>query len=340
MSQPLNLLRFILALNVVLFHLAAAIVLVDGRIAVLGFFCVSGFLITKIVQETYTSSRQVGPFLLNRFLRIYPQYVAALLLGILAVYIFPNTAQLIIPQHRLPLSAGEWIPQFTIFGLYQSKILLVPPAWSLNVELYFYLLIGLVCGRSQTLTVAFFALTSPISIACALHLLPFGWYGSPIGNAAVFALGALLYFPRFRFPVSRWHFVIACIAYAAHTYVLPSLIPGSSTNLIASMISFPSILIYLTSHNIGHQRFAQACDVMGRLAYPIFLNHFSIAIVVGGCWISGIHFAGSSAIQPPRLMHFVILLGILGFSYASYLCIDVPIERTRRKIRSMASQLK
>ena len=66
-------LRFILAVTVTISHLWT--VKVAGHVAVFGFYCISGFLMTKVIHETYGSSwRGKISFLINRAIRIYPTY--------------------------------------------------------------------------------------------------------------------------------------------------------------------------------------------------------------------------------------------------------------------------
>lgn len=73
MKAGLNLLRFFLAFNVVMFHLWNRAAPGASPVAVLGFFFISGFLITKIVREVYAMPTRAAAFVLNRALRIYPQ---------------------------------------------------------------------------------------------------------------------------------------------------------------------------------------------------------------------------------------------------------------------------
>ena len=117
MNAGLNLLRFFLAFNVVIFHLWNAAAPGAGPVAVLGFFFISGFLITQIVQEVYPMPARTRAFLRNRALRIYPQYLVALGLGLLSIHLYPDVAFHINSYLRLPATASEWRDQFDIFGL-------------------------------------------------------------------------------------------------------------------------------------------------------------------------------------------------------------------------------
>jgi hypothetical protein len=119
-SPILNILRFILALCVVLYHFHGELAGDAGRVAVVGFFLISGFLITLIVNETYPTPAHNWNFLVNRFLRIYPQYVFAAVVGLLAVSLYPQSSRALNSVLKLPDTLGEIIPHFTIFGLYRT----------------------------------------------------------------------------------------------------------------------------------------------------------------------------------------------------------------------------
>jgi len=145
-NAGINLVRFLLAFNVTAFHLWNSLARGAGPVAVMGFFYLSGFVTTQTTQEVYTSARRSGAFLLNRVLRIYPQYIVAVLLSLAALALFPQAAGHINDYIGWPQGWREWIPQFAIFGLYGSDVRLLPATWVLGTELWFYLLIGLVTG--------------------------------------------------------------------------------------------------------------------------------------------------------------------------------------------------
>lgn len=102
-----------------------------GRIAVVLFFVLSGFLITfkLLVEQRTTDDIKVGKFYLKRLLRIWPLYYATLLLSALlldytpkestfwlSILIFPNVAHATI---------GGWVAS--------------PQIWSIGAEEQFYL---------------------------------------------------------------------------------------------------------------------------------------------------------------------------------------------------------
>src|SRR5215831_7765356 len=88
----------------------------DG--AVEAFFCISGFLVTKIVLEHYAG--RPSAYLLNRALRIYPVYWACLLLSCVVIGLFPVEAHRENHALVLPTDASELTSQIAIFGLYTN----------------------------------------------------------------------------------------------------------------------------------------------------------------------------------------------------------------------------
>lgn len=339
MNAGFNLLRFFLAFNVVFFHLWNAAAPGAGPVAVLGFFFISGFLITQIVQEVYAAPRRPWAFLLNRILRIYPQYLSALCLGLVAIYCYPDVASHINGYLRIPVGAGEWVPQLAIFGLYESDVRILPATWSLGTELYFYLLIGLVTARSRNSSIALCLVSLPVGVLCALKILPFDFYGHPIGNGFVFALGSVAYFYRNSVQIRTQIFMLSCAAYLAHIYAIPALehVDVDNANLAGSVLPFALILLYLFQHEMRQPSAAQIANVLGKIAYPMFLLHWAICVIISA-WV--FHGSASYDMRTQReggeyflVMLFVLLLCSLLF----YGFIDQPIEKYRKIIRRRSS---
>jgi peptidoglycan/LPS O-acetylase OafA/YrhL len=339
MNAGINAVRFLLAFNVVLFHIWNSVAPGAGPVAVVAFFYISGYLITQVVQEVYVRADQAGPFLVNRFLRIYPQYLGAVALGLATIYLFPDTAYDIHSNLSWPASAEEWVPQFTIFGLYGADVRALPAAWSLSTELCFYLLIGLATGRSRKLSSALFAISLPIGLLCALGVLPFDFYGHPLGNGFAFAFGSVTYFYRDALSFKRWHFGVAATAYALHSYAVPFLIEDglSDANLAASLVPFSLMLVYSVRNDTQSKRAAAWARVLGRLAYPVFLTHWAASVLVSH------YFFDDRAVNKdlrPSLQGGVYFMSVfatvLAFSALFYLLIDRPVERARRAIRASA----
>jgi peptidoglycan/LPS O-acetylase OafA/YrhL len=338
MNAGINLARFLLAFNVVIFHIWNPVAPGAGPVAVLAFFYISGYLITQITQEVYAAPGQIGAFFLNRFLRIYPQYLGAVLLGLASIYCFPETAYGIHSNLSWPEGPREWIPQFAIFGLYGADVRVLPAAWSLSTELYYYLLIGLLTGRSKKLAVALFAVSLPVGALCALKILPFDFYGHPLGNGFAFAFGSITYFYRDSFSFTRAQFAIACVAYGLHTYGVPLLIEDGldDANLAASLLPFFLILIYIVHNDIKNRRLAAWANVLGKLAYPLFLTHWAACVFVSQLFFDGRANRDSGTVADSAVYFLSVLAAALLISCLFHQCIDKPVERVRRSIRLRA----
>lgn len=319
----LALIRITLALCVVATHFGGVPEI--GRHAVVGFYCISGFLITRMATSKYRS--RPGAFLKNRFLRIYPQYWAAALLGLAAAWLLPQECQRINAVLHVPERLWEWPRQFLIFGLYASDVRLSPPTWSLNVEMYYYLVIGLVSSRSERWTYVLLAVSSALGALCLFQLLPgYGFYGGPVGNAFVFFLGSAAHFQSRRIRVGRsWPVYAGTLAFGLCWFVLVrwNLIPHHGDGYLA-LTALGLFLVLLDLPRVGTPsvRLSRAVQFSGRLTYPLFLVHHVSAVLV--IWAAG----G----LPPHFFPWVVAVS-LALSTLFVLAIDRPIERIRATIR-------
>ncbi len=110
-----------------------------GRLGVDVFFVISGFIITTIAGDGRIDPKQ---FLVRRAFRILPAYWAAtLLITILAVAI-PSQFRTTIPTIEGLIKSLLFIPSL------EPKAPLLLLGWSLNFEVFFYLLLP-VCSSSD-----------------------------------------------------------------------------------------------------------------------------------------------------------------------------------------------
>ena len=114
-----------------------------GTDAVIIFFILSGIVIN---MSQNSNPKEAKAFMGNRILRIYPQLVAGLLLGLLVLYV-TNSA---IPP------AGVIAGNFLMLSAVKDYMInIVPslqsnsPIWSLSYEIVFYLLFALTIGKFQ-----------------------------------------------------------------------------------------------------------------------------------------------------------------------------------------------
>jgi len=89
----LGIFRYILALMVTLSHLWTGLAGWSGVGAVFGFYVISGYLMTSVLNQSYGFTPQgLGRYALNRFLRIFPTYWFVLLFAVIVVATIPSGA--------------------------------------------------------------------------------------------------------------------------------------------------------------------------------------------------------------------------------------------------------
>jgi peptidoglycan/LPS O-acetylase OafA/YrhL len=319
----LGLIRFTLAIAVVLTHEWQGRFFQGGRHAVVGFFCISGYLITMISRNNYRD-RPVA-FIFNRALRLYPQYLAALALGVLALLLAPVGAA--IQGLQMPTSLMSWLFQFKIIGLWlagESK--LVPTAWSLDTELQFYVVIGLFAARSIWMLGTLLAFFTVLGLGAAFQVVAIPFYGSPLATGFVFLLGATVRVMADRIRIPPVMTLTAMLAFVLNAYWLAPMIEtsaGADRLLLVPALLMAVMLAGLPRLRPLGPRMERWADWLGRLSYPVFLSHTAVAGLLG--W--------TSASPGPRRF-FVTLAGALMVAVASVTFIDGPVGRLRRRVRS------
>ncbi|MCP1477245.1 MULTISPECIES: acyltransferase family protein [Pseudomonas] len=130
--DALTFLRFVAASLVVVFHYGATTVFYSalpftlkiGPLMVTFFFVLSGFVISI---SHYKKKIEFGRFYLNRISRIFPAYFVSLL-----IFVAYSPAPTDMYDAVLALTMLQaWVPSYALIGN--------SPAWSISVEIFFYL---------------------------------------------------------------------------------------------------------------------------------------------------------------------------------------------------------
>lgn len=331
----LGIYRFLLASAVVISHLWNAVAPDLGRHAVVGFFCVSGFLVTKIASETYLN--QPFAFLANRALRIFPVYWAVSIILVLGAFLVPSVGanQRVIDTMgwlNVPTSGVEWANDLLIFRLFPDDGLrLVPQAWSLEVELLMYLVIGLVTSRSRTLTYLLFATSLILAIVSAAVPGFLTYYYSGLTDGYIFFSGSLVYWLSRKRKLMKVALPVAVVAALVSGVLLPLIYQESPLNMgvlnsylfvsaaIAPILIW-SLMAYPAPKKEKTRRFLA---FLGKLAYPLFLLHQGVAVSVATLVEST-----NSAVT-----FFAAYVMSLALSIALVFLVEKPIEEIRKRIR-------
>jgi exopolysaccharide production protein ExoZ len=160
-------LRGIAAVAVVVAHVWG--VTIAGDYAVNVFFVISGFTMLYASQKQFGTSSSVYPFLSRRFIRIYPIYWLSL---IVLISIFGIPAATDTKHFILSILLVSEDPRMPV----------LPPAWTLTIEVYFYLIFSIFLFLTQRLAVVCVCFTL-VLLACAhsvAHIAILYSYTNPI----------------------------------------------------------------------------------------------------------------------------------------------------------------
>lgn len=366
----MGLLRTILALSVAYAHLhfADSIVFIQAGIAVIIFYMISGFYMSMIITEKYKPSGEGWEkrFLLNRALRIYPPYFVVLILAVVAKAwtgqptIF--TADLGLPwyQHALAVLSNifivgqDWIIAGTSLnwtgggsGLHSSwNTFPILVAWTLAVEITFYLFAALALFKSRA--VFYFAFCLAVYFRFyfvfvngkALGMSPFGiglsndpWGYHFFGTVLIFfLLGSFAYdiYVKIRTRMKQDSSVI--YALYGYTAVLLGLIFwqlwafGSYRNIYG----YNDALVWLAVGSFwlllpalfALSKNSRIDNYIGLYCYPIYLCHiaaYEVLVLAFGLSVQSSVWA---------------IVGILAVGAVIVHLVEIPMERVRRSISS------
>ena len=354
-------LRTFLAITVLLGH-SYGYLFTGPILAVQVFYLISGFLISFVLTEACRYER-VSHFYLNRFLRLFPVYwVVALgtFVSLLAAEVVLGISTPLFDVFREIDLAGRLSLVFSnlfIFGqdwimftavhddtlqfsanYRESEIpvwrgLLVPPAWTLGVELSFYLLAPFVLFRPRWIFGLLFA-----SLAFRAALIAYGpglqdpWtYRFLPTELALFFAGAIshqFWMPWLRrsghlsskLAVSITLFVaVGCLCYPY--------LPFQRASWVVFLVFIALALPFLFQFQL---RFGWDRRI-GELSYPIYIAHWSILYPVSYLWNRALGVDGYTGIDETLVI--LVLTVIVAALLNRYVAERVEIVRSAWKAR-------
>jgi len=326
--------RFSLSMLVVLAHLWTNLTNWTGIYAVFAFYMLSGYLMCRVLNTKYGFTQTgIIAYASNRALRIYPPYLAVLLIAIITVAAFPITATNLNPALDYPTNLTGWVHNFIIFGINGDYQRLIPPAWSLDIELSFYLLIPVI-ARSKKISILAFVTSSIATIALIATDAPFtDRYYSLAGCSWPFTIGVLigLYKNKIKLPGITIPISITIttlyIIYSGDIWEEPG-----KWGFYLSTLLFTLVLINLANIKINNipTILRKSDKYLGSLAYPIFLCHWHVStILLAAC---------PTLLQPQSAaLFFASFTPIIILSQLTHRFVEKPIEKFRSLIRNRAT---
>jgi len=287
-----------------------------GVIAVISFFVISGYVMTLLIQKHYSTIGRIPAYLLDRAMRLFPQYAAylAITLAVLLTFGLENEFVEKVDLGRIVLNALILPVGFYMFGLYHS--LYIPPAWSLGLEMSFYLVFPFFLLMTSSVRHLVLLGSCGIAVIAYCGIINTDWFGYRLlpGTFFVFAAGAALAVPR------RFHILF-----------LPAVVTTSSIGAFSSLM-WPDV--FGMPHNfevtsgivigiaavslLRGSEFSQIDEFLGNLSYGVFLNHYLLIMIAQTYQIA--------------MWPFVPLFSI-GMAWLSCRFVEQPALRWRRQWR-------
>jgi len=332
--------RTFLALMVVGTHLAGIPRL--GAYAVFGFYCLSGYLMTLIMQKNYGySPAGITRYAVNRFLRIYPIYWFSIILsGVLIWFLGSDFTSKYHVAIYFPDGISEFIKNLTLFFPFREYPRLTPPAWALTVEVFYYILIAAGLSKNKLITTIWFFISVLYHVAGLA--INFEWthrYFTIPAASLPFSTGALIYNYRHiyigftnrlpgrihgYFPYIICWLVLVNWAMGLLLSQSKGLFFYSNYILCASMVIILSDRTELTFISKSFDKW------MGDFSYPIYLFHYQVGLVVVVIYKA----AGIVINRPDLILMFTSIPLIFLCSWLITIIFERPIELVRLTIRS------
>ncbi len=291
-----GLLRFLLAYLVILSHLVGTEYVAHfGFYAVRGFFVISGLMMTAALNEVYGFDGL--RFWTNRALRLLPPYYFVCALTLIAIAIAPSQAAEYLKFWRNLPDAGDLLINLAVLPLQftYGSIRLVPPFWSVAIEIDMYLLLYLMVSRQMSW--ALIALVAGLSfqLTCVYDAMTWGLtYFTAPSAIFPFAVGAVLYFLRQQ---GRWVATplaagCAFAAWVANMLAGGTVFPASyifGWGYLVDTVCFGIVVSGLSA--LSSQQFGPLVERLDRMfgewSYFAFLAHWLAGFLVASILLDG-----------------------------------------------------
>ena len=311
------------------------------------FFCLSAFLITRLLTEEYrrTGNINARDFFLRRILRICPLYFFYILAGVMIIA--PMEGRNInIPGHLASLATFTFNAGY--FALLPSPILIFIHLWSISYEAQFYALapwlvrrlasrddrsvlrlLGGMYGAGSVIRALFILLQARHP---AIYFLPFTHFDALIGGILL-GLGRLEPVLE-RLPASALRTVgLACLGAIF-------LLPNNDVTGWGSMLTYPltglaACLLIAPKPDLLHRIMAHPLLVsLGKISYGLYVFHFGAFLLATTLLSNAL---GIAALPYPRYtfpaLALALILTIL-LSTLSYTLLEKPFLRLKARFGS------
>jgi len=335
----MGLFRVVLASFVVIAHLSEGVTATShlGAFAVTGFYVLSGYLITRVLQDVYRFDG--WSFWTNRVLKLFPVYYIGCVFALSLIASHPvETAKFLPSAWAARPTEIDWLAVAAIvpMGLGGYTFRPVPSIWSVGVELMNYALLFVFTARRASWAAATLAASMALHVLSLANGEPWSLRYAPAPAAALpFAIGALIYFGLRNRPaaIGRRGVVIAVAAWCAVLVAVGATggiraTGGFDAGFYANMLAVAGLVGALAASEAGRHAVitSDADRQLGALAYPMFVTHWIVGFVVSQ-WMFGGETRGLG-------LAFITLAATAALSWGLCLLQEAIVEPLRNRIRS------
>jgi peptidoglycan/LPS O-acetylase OafA/YrhL len=249
--------------------------------AVWGFYVLSGYLMTLVLIEKYGSTiNGLKKYIHNRFLRIYPIYWLASILGLTALVILPKLGivpSLLNPEFNIPHTFGDYWVNLTLIPVFQGGNLLVPVSGALATEIGAYILMPFIAfSRLAAILGLILSLIANIRLGLTIDNFAVNFatrYSSFLTCYIAFTFGSLTYHLKDYFDKARLPF-LSVIVWVVHSLlgIKFNLYPWMYGLYVSILLSAWVVISLIKSGGSKVDKF------LGDISYPLYLFHTGVAI--------------------------------------------------------------
>ncbi len=278
---------------------------------------------TGLVRTHYHSTTLVWRFYLDRLLRLLPHYFCIFFFTLVWFDLNGRFTDFIV---RIP-SVVDYVNNVLIVPLdfasfnNSSHFMLIPQAWSLGLEILFYITIPFILIYRVRMYA--FVLSVSLLLLSMVGFLNSDWFGYRLlpGALCIFLIGSFVY--DHRASIARY----VATTKAVHTIgagalvLVTVLLVGTGKFIVENRDIFVGVLLALVALALlAHKKRQPFDEFLGNISYGVFLNHMFIKWAVFGSSVVGVQVVGYLGLS-------IVLATVL------YYGVERPILRARKDLR-------
>ncbi len=270
----------------------------DGSAAVSMFFVLSGLVLSlKYFRSGHQPDMQhfaLLPYLLSRLLRIWLPYAAVLLIsaglyryslaqGLILTHSLPATDWITQMWPGHPLSRGDMLRESWLLDL-PSLIVLLPQAWTLNIELVLSLLLplGLILAERGSVWLIGFSLLAVSLLGVSFFLMHF-----LLGLLIARHYPVIVAYLSHRHWQRRFTLLAGLVLYTAGS-IIYDMASGTIIWLCSGLGAGLLLMVVLASTRIQNLLSHPLLRQIGKISYSAYLTHMLILICLTPYLLTGL----------------------------------------------------